>query len=104
MPTEIVHVVNDEVDVWEVRQAGYFGSWAGFSDEQVCRNFALWLDATFDTDGITARLFGDGNTPEDLECIRLIKQRKLHVTHQENTKDETWAHRFHRERGTPDWE
>lgn len=103
MPTEIWHVVNEEVDVWEVRQAGYFGSWAGFTDEQVCRNFAHWLDSNFDTDGIIARLFGEGNTPEDLEKIRYIKQRALHITHHKNTKDETWAHRFHREKGNPDW-
>lgn len=102
MPTEIVFVLSDST--WEIKQKGYpDGSWAGFTDEQVCRNFARWLDENFDTDGIIARLHGQGNTPEDLANIAIIKRRQKHVTYIHNP-EETIAAKFHRERGTPDWE
>lgn len=103
MPTEVLHVVNDKMDTFEVRQRDYFGNWASFSDEQVAINFARWLDENFDTDGIILRLHGAGNTPDDLEQIRIIKRRALHVTNQV-FPGETLAHKFHRERGTPDWD
>lgn len=102
MPAGVTYVIS--TGDWQVDQVGYDGAWAAFSDKQVAINFCDWLNANFDTDGIIARLYGEGNTPEDLEQIRYIIQRSKHVTAVPDIYDETLSAKFNRERGVPKWE
>lgn len=107
MPAIVAFVTSTHT--WSVMQEKangemWHGEWAGFSDQAVANNFAGWLNETFDTDGIIARLHGSGNTPQDLEAIRYIIRRAKHVTAVPDIYPETIAAKFHRERGTPDWE
>lgn len=98
-------VVNLIGEAWEVQQAGYIGAWVAFTDEGVAHRFAAWLQANFDTDGIIARLHGAGNTPEDLACIHIIKNRWKHPSMVPDPyPGQDIATVGHLERGIPKWD
>lgn len=79
----VVEFVNSDYTIhagwWAVGSTKITAIFAVFSDLQVARNFAAWVDRIFDLDGIVVRGISGELTEQDNEDMTYIGKRMCHA-------------------------